>query len=286
MQILLVIHAPLREGKGTERFIVSLANYLVENGHDVTVLENSTPQLEQSEYAPFLFERKFKLISTPFIRRRFYLSIDNKCINFVPDCVYVSTFNAVPLIPLLKSRIIYGAHGVFPNTVKFRNIKEKLKFKLKSIAFKQVVVSKWRKSTNKISFLVLTQAQRNWLTKVTGNQFSISTLPVFIKCEGFDAPHFKPETNSFKILYFGSLSPEKGFDTFMSLYTMINSKYRNLGNTISFYVAGDGPMRNVASKESVIGKNFKYLGNLSDADKFKLFHESDLLIYTSTLDIE
>ena len=59
MQILLVIHAPLREGKGTERFIVSLANYLVENGHDVTVLENSTPQLEQSEYAPFLFERKF-----------------------------------------------------------------------------------------------------------------------------------------------------------------------------------------------------------------------------------
>jgi glycosyltransferase involved in cell wall biosynthesis len=92
------------------------------------------------------------------------------------------------------------------------------------------------------------------------------------------APGSSPQANSFAILGFGRLVPQKRFDLFLQVLAQVSKK-----RPIQGVIAGDGPLRAeleaLAARLGLLPGVVQFLGQISDTSC--LYRQADLLLLTS-----
>ena len=284
MNILFLSHTPLVEGKGTQRFFIEIGNYLHRQGHSVTLVENEQEQLVNESRVEISHKPEFTSRKVQFIKKRMFYILPPGIVSENYDIIYVSSFNYLPLIPASNQNIIFGMHVVYPQTVFIRNVLNRVKFRLKEVLFALLIVNRWNKGSNNIVFHALNLEQSQWIHKVTNGKYPTIILPNPVECPKNSQDEKTQIICSFRILYFGSLSEGKGFGTFFKIYHALKDILLNRKDKVEFVVAGDGPMRDIARRESETTSNFSYIVRPDDSAKLNLFSSCDVLVYPSTLD--
>lgn len=275
----------MEEGKGTQRFFLELGNYLIENGNEVKMIENSITQLKNESSVKIFNKPLFEVSQISFEKKKFFYRLPLTIPKNSADLIYVSSLNYIPFIESEDIPIMFGMHVIYPQTTQFRNFYQRVLFSIKQKLFHHFVARKWYKRKDKISFHALNKEQAVWIQQMTGNKFPVYILPNPVNCRNAESCHAKVSySGPFKVLYFGSLSYGKGFASFLKVYDYLKDKHPDKFKLIDFVIAGDGPMRNAATSYSKQGSNFSFVSKPDDIEKKRLFCSSDLLVYPSTLD--
>ena len=285
MRILFITHTPLREGKGTQRFLIELGNYLTFIGNEVTLIENNFEQLKDESSVNMVIFTTFKVSQISFKKGALFyrLPVNINLDNI--DLIYVASFNYLPFIDDDNIPIIFGMHVIYPQTAKYRSKFQRINFSLKELTFRLLVVNKWKRRTGKIGFHALNDEQAEWIKTITKNKYPVYVLPNPVPCDATDKEvPTEPLNNSFIILFFGSLSIGKGFATFLKLFDYLREKNNICFKESIFIAAGDGSMRNAALEYDKKYKNFRFISKPSETKKIELFKSTHVLIYPSMLD--
>ncbi|MDG6998440.1 MAG: glycosyltransferase family 4 protein, partial [Nitrososphaerota archaeon] len=194
--------------------------------------------------------------------------------------------NTAPFVPLLGYNTVFGMHVVQVGGLIYAPALAKFEFRLKQVIMRLIARIMW--DTRNVRFHALTIQQANWLAQNIGGDYTILIAGNPINCKSIQAflkGQVPDSTNStkFRMLYFGSLSNQKGFDNFLEICERISSLH--LAPGIEFVVAGDGPL--LSSLRSFMTKhsNVTYYGTVSDEEKISIMANADIFVYPTISDI-
>jgi glycosyltransferase involved in cell wall biosynthesis len=281
-RILFIHNGKFRNWKGTERFIFELVNFLIENGFEVNVIENSRAK-RIMDAAPLDINIPFDIKAIKFKRIFGIDLVPKKEIKKIdPDIVYVTFLNSNPLVPSSEYKTIFGTHILHISFLKYAKFRERLNFSLKSFFLSFIVKFFWKNKD--IVFHALNYEQRDWLVKKTHSKFPVIVIGNPVECTSANLNNtqtFKV-SDKFRILYFGSLSAHKGFDIFLEIVKELEGS--GVSNHMEFIIAGSGPLEVELIKLMKFYDNIIFIKSPSDSDKKRIMHDSDLFVYPSRYD--
>jgi glycosyltransferase involved in cell wall biosynthesis len=277
--VLFITSSKMRNWKGTERFIYYLCTELTKLNIHTVIMENSSFRFKEPEIA-FNANPQIEIVSVPF-KKIFgiYFPPRNEIYRINPDVVYVSFLNSMPFIPNYRYTTIFGMHILHLGHLKYESLFKNLIFGIKRETLKFLSKLFWRRK--KIIFHSLTWEQADWVKRLTGSKFNSVTIPLIIPCS---RDYKKLKANDiFNILYFGSLSHEKGFDNFLILLNKLNNSA--FAKDLIFTVAGAGVFESNLRQIMEKCSNIEFIKRPDDDAKFKLFSRADLFLYPSLTDV-
>lgn len=280
--ILFILDAPFSDWKGTQRFIYSLGKYLMAHSFNVIVLENRSKKMQEKS-VPIDIEIPFD-VKTIHFRKFFGLgAVSKKTIESLkPDFVYVAFLNLNPFIPSFRYQTIFGSHILHLSHLSYASLKKRITFSMKRSVLRLISYICWRDKP--IAFHTLTIQQKQWINSVTGSKHSIFTIENPIEsCDCVKSSFHLSKNNRFRILFLGSFSQDKGFDTFLRIIDILNASEQ--GKRIEIIAAGSGVMKPLLEKYINMYGNIIFYERPTDKKKYELFHESDLMVYPSLMDI-
>jgi glycosyltransferase involved in cell wall biosynthesis len=281
-RILFIHDARLRNWKGTERFIFELGKFLIENGFEVNVIENSRSK-KIIDASPLDINIPFDIKAIKFKKIFGIDLVPKKEIKKIdPDIIYVTFLNSNPLVPSSKYKTIFGTHTLDISFQKYATFRERLNFSLKSFFLGFIVKFFWKNKD--IMFHALNYEQRDWLVKKTHNKFPVIVIGNPVECISADVNYTQTFTVSdkFRILYFGSLSAYKGFDIFLDIVKELEGS--EVSNHMEFIIAGSGLLEVELVKLMKFYDNIIFIKSPSDSDKKSIMQDSDLFVYPSRHD--
>lgn len=277
--VLFVTSSKMNNWKGTERFIYYLSSELKKLNIHAVVMDNSSSIFNEPEIA-FKYNSDSEIISVPF-RKIFgiYFPPRNEIRRIKPDVVYVSFLNSMPFVPDNGYTTIFGMHILHLGQLKYETFLKKVVFAVKRKILRLISKFFWR--GKKIIFHSLTSEQDDWIRKLTFARYNSVIAPLIIPCS---VEYKITKTDEiFNILYFGSLSHEKGFDNFLTLVDMINNCA--FANDVKFTVAGAGVMESNLKQILEKFSNIEFIKRPNDDVKRQLFSKADLFLYPSLTDV-
>jgi len=281
-RILFIHNARFRNWKGTERFIFELGKFLIENGFEVNVIENSRSK-KIIDVSPLDINIPFDIKAIKFKRIFGIDLVPKKEIKKIdPDIIYVTFLNSNPLVPSGKYKTIFGTHILDISFLKYAKFRERLNFSVRSFFLSFIVKFFWKNKD--IMFHALNYEQRDWLVKKTHSKFPVIVIGNPVECISTDVNYTQTFTVSdkFRILYFGSLSAGKGFDIFLEIVRELEGS--GVSNHMEFIIAGSGLLEVELVKLMKFYDNIIFIKSPSDSDKKCIMHDSDLFVYPSRHD--
>ncbi len=282
--VLLLLHARFIDWKGTQRMLYEFGSHLVREGYKVTLLENTEFENVDGQIPlNSLPKIPFKIIGTKFKKKFGYLKPPENIIqDLKPDVIYVASFNVTPSVPLFGYKTVLGMHSLFVGTYRYRSTIHKLIFRVKLLFFKAFFVRSYIK--RKTVFHALNKSQSDWITALTSERNLVKLIHNPISCNQVKTSFFSQgvETDRFTVLFFGSFSKPRGFDTFLKLVEMLTPQeaYKD----ISFLTAGDGPLKDNLLQLMKTCKTLTYLGKPDDEEKSNIYSKSHLFVYPTVSD--
>jgi len=279
-RILFIHNAKFINWKGTERFIFELGKFLIENGFEVNVIENSRSK-KIIDASPLDINIPFDIKAIKFKRIFGIDLVPKKEIKKIdPDLIYVTFLNSNPLVPSSKYKTIFGTHILHISFLKYATFRERLNFYLKSFLLSFIVKFYWR--NKEIMFHALNNEQRDWLVKKTHNKFPVIVIGNPLECISANLNNTQTFTVSdkFRILYFGSFS--KGLDIFLDIVKELEGS--EASNHMEFIIAGSGLLEIELVKLMKFYDNIIFIKSPTDSDKKSIMHDSDLFVYPSRHD--
>ena len=278
-RILFIHDGNFRNWKGTERFIFELGNFLIENGFEVSVIENSRIK-RTMDATPLDINIPFDIKAIKFIRIFGIDLVPKKEIKKIdPDIVYVTFLNSNPLVPSSEYKTILGAHSLYLSSLKYAKFRERLNFSVRSFFLSFIVKFFWKNKD--IVFHALNYEQRDFLVKKTHSKFPVIIIGDPVECTSTDVNYtqtFKV-SDKFRILYFGSLSAFYGFDIFLEIVNEL--EVSGVSNHMEFIIAGSGPLEVELIKLIKFYDNIIFIKSPLDSDKKRIMHDSDLFVFPS-----
>ncbi len=283
-KILFILESKFAHGKGTQRFLVELGNYLQLNGYNVVLLENAGASMPDKP-APMSIKPNFEIKSAKFKKLGGIYLVPKKCIkNEKPDLIYCTNIQSLPFVPLLGIPVIFGTLLLNIGSLPYLSRKEKFLFSLKKFVLKSFFANFiWNKK--KIFFHAVNTEQLDWLNKLFKGKFQVFFIELPVRCSDIPVKEnyqFNTKNPKFTILYFGSFSPYRGFIEFLKIVDEINSS--SYSEKIEFVVAGDGPFFNMAQSYKNKYSNFHLIRRPNDFQKFQIMIKSDLFVYPSVIE--
>lgn len=277
--ILFITSSKMRNGKGTERFIYYLCQGLENLNLRAVILENSTSKFNEPD-VKFNMDSNIEIVSVPFRRvLGIYFPPRNEIYKINPDVVYTSFLNTMPFVPDHKYITIFGMHILHIGHLKYEPKRKNLIFAIKRLILKLISSISWK--NKKIIFHALTDEQASWINKLTNMKYNCTTIPLLLPCH----KNYKitMDYDKFNILFFGSLSHEKGFDNFLILIEKLNCS--SIAEGIKFIVAGGGIMESNLRRYMEKYSNIDFIKRPDDDVKLNLFSKIDLFLYPSLTDV-
>jgi len=281
-RILFIHNARFRNWKGTERFIFELGKFLIENGFEVYVIENSRSK-RIMDATPLDINIPFDIKAIKFKRIFGIDLVPKKEIKKIdPDIIYVTFLNSNPLVPSSGYKTIFGTHILHISYMKYATFGERLNFSLRSFFLSFIVKFFWKNKD--IMIHALNYEQRDWLVKKTHSKFPVIVIGNPVECISMDVKYTQTFTVSdkFRILYFGSLSASKGFDIFLEIVRELEGS--GVSNHMEFIIAGSGLLEVELVKLMKFYDNIIFIKSPTDSDKKSIMHDSDLFVYPSRHD--
>ncbi len=278
-KILFIFDSKFSEWKGTQRFFYEFGNFLVLHEYKVTLIENDRRSAEELMQVavdlPFnvISLRLRKIFSIYLVPRRIIMDLN-------PDVIYVNSLNSFPIFPFLRFRIIFGMHVIHVSSFKYALLGQRLKFWIKKLLFSPIVKFIWKNKN--IMIHALNTDQRDWIINITKNRFPVKVIGNPVDCEIDDNIAYlenMKKNERFTVLFFGSLSREKGFSGFLSILNFISSNHLLEG--VSFIIAGGGKLKSEAEMISRNNSNITFIERPGEEQKRKIMLSSDLFVFPS-----
>ena len=276
-KVLFILDYPLSEWKGTQRTIYEFASYLYNLGFGVTLLENS----RESEYGLNAnIHVPFKLISLEFNRHGKTKILRKVIKTEKPDAIY--TANIIdPFIPTFGVRTIFGMHSLNVSAIPFMKLSHKIKFYFVQASLSVFSLIFWKRKN--VMFHADNTDQLNWVKKIYFRRFKASLVGLPVECIS-DAEKTKIKQNQkvkkFTVLFFGALDRERGFEYFLKVIDLINSKTSDF----QFIIAGNGTMKSFAEEAEHNFGNVKYIQSPSEEEKNGILIHSDIFVFPSWIE--
>ena len=278
-KILFILDSRFSEWKGTQRFLYEFGTYLSKNGFTITLIENNRNRGEID--IPINRDLPFNIVSVKFPRLFGIYYVPKKVIQEIsPDVIYSNSLNSTPLTPLANIPTIFGMHVVNVSSLQYIGAGGRLKFNLKKPFFIAIVKLLWK--NHRIMVHALNSDQEQWINHITGNKFPVKVIgnPVDCISAGIMETIMHKERNAkFQILFFGSLSWDKGFSGFLKILDYI--EHTEINEKIQFVIAGGGPLLNEAYNKSKQYDNVTFISKPDDDEKIKIMANSDLFVFPS-----
>ena len=276
--VLFITSSKMNNWKGTERFIYYLSSQLTKLDIRTVIMENSKSSFNEPEIT-FNMTQNIEIVSVPFNKIfGIYLPPRNEIRRINPDAVYVSFLNSMPLVPDYGYTTIFGMHIIHLGHLKYER-RKKIIFSLKREILRLISTFFWK--NKKIIFHSLTTEQADWINKLTKAKYNSATIPLIIPC--CKNYKIKKAYDRFSILFFGSLSHEKGFDKFLILLERINRSA--IAKSVKFTIAGAGVMEIKLRQMMDTYSNIEFIKRPDDDIKHTLFGKVDLFLYPSLTDV-
>ena len=276
-KVLFILDYPLSEWKGTQKTIYEFANYLYNLGFGVTLLENSRESgygLNANIHVPF------KLISIEFNQRGKTKILRNVIKTEKPDVIY--TANIIdPFIPTFGVKTIFGMHSLNVSALPFMKFSYKIKFFFVQASLSVFSLIFWKRKT--VMFHAENTDQLNWVEKIYFNRFKASLVGLPVECISNNEKTIikqYPKNKKFTVLFFGALDRERGFEYFLKVIDLINSKMSDF----QFVIAGNGTMKSFAEEAEHNFDNVKYIRNPSEEEKNGILLHSDIFVFLSWIE--
>jgi glycosyltransferase involved in cell wall biosynthesis len=286
-KLVIVNHASLRVGGGSEIFILNIVPYLQRMGFDIIILSpNSTlgeperlsfeaikKRLEKIQYIEFAslelpFFKKPAFPKNPFGVSKIIKEADIVYFsNYYLQGLLVSHFRSlvrgkVKFIAGIHSPLLHGyvyqlrdvLHNLYIETI---NLKELKFFDLIQVMNPDDLEYLKRKGFSNVIY-----------------------IPYGIDLERFSyfSPKFK-DSNAFKVLFVGRLTYQKGIDTLVRAINIVNKKIQS--NEIMFYIVGSGPLYPLVKQILDKYDNIKYKGYIENSQLPELLKECHALVMPS-----
>lgn len=124
------------------------------------------------------------------------------------------------------------------------------------------------------AFHALNQSQSSWLRK----RFAIPLYQIYNPVQHLAAAKKSVGNRTFRILWVGRLTTDKGIDDLIELIKATNNKY---WKNIRWTIVGDGPMQQRVMALLTIYNNVDYFSHVESAKMGKLYTAHDLFLSTS-----
>ena len=170
-------------------------------------------------------------------------------------------------------------HVIHVSSLKYMK-ENRVKFMLKTYFFKAIAYFFWRK--REIIIHALNYDQANWIKKVLKNNFPVKVIGNPVECSTLKNIEFiknMKKNDKFTLLFFGSLSKEKGFAKFLKILDYVEKSYIN--KKILFIIARDGILINEAINKAKEYENVVFIRKPDDEGKKLLMLSSDLFVFPS-----
>jgi alpha-1,6-mannosyltransferase len=279
MQILLIDSVPLTFGGGYESFLFDLTKEARARGHEVTLI---TPTVGiartvgrpagikmRVRLSPYEVHRKLDgatLVTGGLLTLRRVLESR--------DIAYVKNEPHEVLAALTMARrrtpVVVGFHSAIHG-------RPGLTGRMRSAVYNSTPYRFLLKRSD--AFHTLQPAQTHWLVE----KHHLSKDKVHCVPNGVDLHRFRPgkhqHNDIFKLLFAGRLDAQKGIDTLLDAFAMLDS----LALRASLTVAGDGPLRGLVQRAEERSGMVSYVGHTSDM--LGLVSQHDLVIAPSRWEV-
>lgn len=282
-KVLLVLDSQFKHWKGTQRFLYEFGLYLILNGFNVVLIENSNSTIPDIPVKND-FEIPFRIIGADFKKFLGVSLVPSEIIiREKPDLVYAVNLNSLPFIVSKQYKTIFGTHVLNISELKYSRKSEILRFNMKRFFFIVILKLVWR--NKKIMIHALNTDQRDWISKVTKNKFPVEVIGNPVDCK-IDANiaflNNLKKNDKFTILFFGSFSRRRGFSEFLSIIKYIQTK--QIDKIFHFVIAGGGPLQSKADEIVKIYENITLLIRPTDDQKREIMLSSDLFVFPSVIE--
>ena len=278
MRILLLNYARLSAMKGTERFFLTIGNYLTDMGHDVFYVGATNCSYRGLEKPA---QVKFRVIEIPFLKigYEYILHVPIREIRKIrPDVIYIHTFALYPLLPMTSYRFILGTLTFGPED--FLSYGGKLSSKFKAYSFFIRSAAKFLYHRERTIIHVLNSTQEEWIRSMGFDGFEIREIPLPIDCGTCKAePELWERSEKFQVLYLGGVDKSKGILTFLDIISAVNEL--GFAKQIEFIIAGTGLYVGLVEMIAKSTANVLYLGIVSDSEKTILLNTVSVLVSPS-----
>lgn len=206
------------------------------------------------------------------------LLLRRKMMKINPDIVHAQVttapYSTVAALVRKKYPVLLTVHGTATKDIKYLSGFAFILFKLAHKPNERYVVSK-------IPNLIIVAPQvKDIIDGMTNSK--IHVIPNGI--EFADIQNIEPKSIEHpSILYLGRLDNIKGVDILLKAIPIIKEKIP----TIHLYLAGSGPQENEFKelvKKLNIGENVKFLGFISERDKYAWYKSADICVFPSRQD--
>jgi len=286
-KLVIINHASLRVGGGSEIFILDIVKYLKDMGFSITVLApNST--LGEPERIPLEVVRRklgrvdyMELASfeLPLFKKPALLKNASEIVKIIKeaDLVYISNYYLQGLLTARfkwslrnKLSIIAGIHSPLLRKyiISIRDILHN--FYIKKVNLMELKLVDALHTVNRYDYQYL-------ISKGFRNTFYI---PCGIDLEKFSyCPVERKDSHIFKVLFLGRLTHQKGIDVLVQAIKIINEKIPSSG--IHFYIIGSGSLLPIIEKLEKTNSNVRYIGFIENGRKLEVLKECHVLVMPS-----
>lgn len=158
------------------------------------------------------------------------------------------------------------------------HLNEKRSYSSLKIKFREVIRNAFYKKFD--AFICPGVLASNFVRKYAGTNAKCYLLPNLVDRDVFSGNENQYENNKVVFLCPARLSPVKGLEEFMDLWSRCSHK-----NEMQLWLAGDGELRNkLQQKSDMLGLDTIFFGNQSQADMCKLYQKSNVVVLPSLSD--
>jgi glycosyltransferase involved in cell wall biosynthesis len=286
-KLVIINHASLRVGGGSEIFILDIVKYLKDMGFSITVLApNST--LGEPERIPLEVVRRklgkvdymeFVSFDLPLFKKPALPKNMSEIVKVVKevDLVYFSNYYLQGLLTAKfrwslrdKLKIIAGIHSpLLHNYI---------------VSVKDILHNFYIK---KVNLMELKLVDAIHTVNSCDNQYLINKgfRNTFYIPYGVDLEKFfyrsveRKDSRIFKVLFLGRFTPQKGINVLVQAIKIINEKAPS--SRIHFHIAGSGPLLPIIKKLEKTNSNVKYIGFIENGRKLEALEECHILVMPS-----
>jgi glycosyltransferase involved in cell wall biosynthesis len=286
-KLVIINHASLRVGGGSEIFILDIVKYLKDMGFSITVLApNST--LGEPERIPLEVVRRklgkvdymeFVSFDLPLFKKPALPKNMSEIVKVVKeaDLVYFSNYYLQGLLTAKfrwslrdKLKIIAGIHSpLLHNYI---------------VSVKDILHNFYIK---KVNLMELKLVDAIHTVNSCDNQYLINKgfrntfyIPYGVDLEKFSYRSVeRKDSRIFKVLFLGRFTPQKGINVLVQAIKIINEKAPS--SRIHFHIAGSGPLLPIIKKLEKTNSNVKYIGFIENGRKLEALEECHILVMPS-----
>lgn len=263
-----------KEIGGVGIYLHNFCNYLVQNGHHVSLITSSDENLESKEILQKIDLHRIPYLNVPllgvlcwsisscFLTRKLDNMYQFDIINpHLPTSYFFTLFcrQKTPIVLTIHNSFLnYGTRKVDIITKTISIIRDKFSA---------------QKST---AVICLNNELKSELVKYCKKN-AVYNIPLGFSLDELKTYYHKERTDRlFRVLFVGRIVEGKGLEYLLKAIELLNDP------TMILLIVGDGPLKQKLEKEYSHIQNISFLGKIEDREKlFTVYHNSDVLVIPS-----